>query len=327
MSGPPTTTPPAQGFVFPDVPRTAAEALSRAAFADPIGTAKAAIMRHVLDHFEGEYSAAFRAVVKTADSFILDLNAIDRMKVPVQLAKRYPNLAGRLPAIVINCNRFRGLATSIQGGVEGGFQSPDRREIYRRLSAKWDIGLELMVMAQDPGQADQLMVSIALIYTVMRVLTTSAELNGDARQDGWILNLPPVEQIAIDGPHSADMHGDPIDELFWWTIALPCTFEATALVRWARRTKELVLPGPAPAITASVPATIPLSAGSQYSGIANRPLGSRLQSSDERVATVDRNGFIHPRQIGTFEIQVRGRGAGAAGELPVILFSKQIRVV
>jgi hypothetical protein len=188
----------------------------------------------------------------------------------------------------------------------------------------WRIELEIFSAALDPTQADRLMLSIALIFTTLKTLTSTAQIAPEDRSDGWVLVLPSTNEVEIDGPIETPLHDDPKDVLYSYATSLPITFETQAYIRYAERTSARILVGSRPAINSALPDTIPLAGGPFFANIVHRPLGAKFISSDTAVAVVDTNGYVYPKRLGEFTFAVLSQHSG---EPPDVLFQKTVRVV
>ncbi len=329
------STPILPGFVHRDVPLSPQEALSRQSFSAATEVTKNALSRFLLDHFEGVYKPFFRAAVSSSSQFILDVNSSERMSVPVQLARRYPDLMSRLPCILINCKRAKPMATSIAGGLEGSFWSKARQEQIMLLTARWKLGIEIYTAALDPQQADRLMESVSLIFTTLRTVTASSLIdptstavvglpnaNSEVRGDHWVVTLPPVAQIDIEGPTPTRIDESKKDDFYSYAIDLPCDFESNLHVSFAQRTTGTARLSNLE-ISSGLPDRMPLGA-TVLARVVNRPHDTLIQSSDTTVATVDSFGNIRPKRLGTFQFQVLRVGVNNE---PDVLYSKEIQVV
>ncbi len=315
----PPTPPPDPAWIFRDVVRSPAEAVSRNSFRNAVEITKAALQHHIRNYFGSGKFAAFFSQVSSAAQFIpSDVPTNDRLAIPLQIIRRYPDIKLRLPAILINNTGFLPRRTSISNGIEGGFRTPDG-QLVLTLTKLVTIPVDLICATLDPTQAAELMEDVTLIFTTLQQMTQTSQIIGNPG-DNWVVTLP-GEIVSVTGPADEPIpeSDEPKDKLHTYTIALNVTFESNVHARTPFQ----------PRFEPTQDGTISVVVGDKIrlgtvvpAGLHNRPLNTHFATNNPSVAVVDDKGFIYPRGLGKFTLLVVDDANPEK-----IRFSKEIQVV
>jgi hypothetical protein len=316
----PPTPPPAPGYIYRDVSRSVRAAVSRQSFSNAVEITKAALQAHIKNYFDdGRFADFFSRVSSSAQFTLSDINAADRLAIPVQIIRRYPDFKMRLPALLINNTGFVPKRTSIANGIEGGYRTPSG-DLVLSLTKLVGIPVDIICAALDPTQAAELMEDITLIFTTLQQMTQTSQVRSGVAGDNWVVTLP-GEVAGVSGPAEEQIpeSDEPKDKLYTYTIALNVTFESNVEAMTPFRPTFLQVQDSA--ITSPVGDKIRLGQ-TVPAGLHNRPINTHYETDNPSVAVVDDKGFIYTRGLGKFRFLLV-----EDADPTKIRFSKEIRVV
>ena len=315
-------TPPPAGYLNRKIAESVQEAVARYT-SDHIKSITKAAIQEYIDSFlntKGGNRELFSAITKSGLQYITDKSfdpESDTTLRKVQLARFFEQIHRELPTILIMDTAFEIVPSNFTGidaaYIENGFWY-GTMAIVRRLQ------ISVVAGTRDQSTTDIFHSLLSVLFGEMRFISGGTFLRGNhADGETWVINMgPPSSLNTVTKEKVSD---DPKDTIYLFNLDLPnIIFEDRVTVRQPMgkfgggqgnmnpEGAELL-----PIIYA--PSTIPIDETGQVRLKYFQPLNHNIIINDPNIATYEpKDKTIHPRRLGTFELQILEKKKPLDGE-------------